>query len=130
MERTSVGCPVRVNRLWIYPIKSCGGIAVEQLDLDDRGPILDRRWMLVDASNDFMTQREHPHMTLIEVTSEGDDLRLRAPGMPDHAFGRDAGGETATCVVWNSRVELLHVGPDSDAWFSDYLKFNCRLMKM
>jgi uncharacterized protein len=119
-----------VSRLWIYPIKSCGGIPVAQLTLDDRGPLLDRRWMLVDAHNDFMTQREHPRMTLIEVASDGDQIRLRAPGMPDHAFQRDAGADRAQCVVWNSTVELLHVGADSDAWFSEYLKFECRLMRM
>src|SRR5688572_25469297 len=88
---------VRVNRLWIYPIKSCGGIAVEQLTLDDRGPLLDRRWMLVDANNEFMTQREYPRMTLIDVAFDGDNLRLRAPGMPDHRFHQEAGNEPAIC---------------------------------
>ena len=47
---------MHVSELWIYPIKSCRGVCVDALDLGDRGPRGDRRWMLVDE-NGNLTQR-------------------------------------------------------------------------
>ncbi len=46
-----------LSDLHVYPIKSCGGIAV-----DERGLRHDRRWMLVDETGGFISQRELPRM--------------------------------------------------------------------
>lgn len=120
----------RVNRLWIYPIKSCGGIEVDRLVLDDRGPLLDRRWMLVDADGTFMTQREHPRMTLIDVAAAGEDIVLSAPGMTGLRFPLQTTGTPVTAVVWRDTLELETVSPQADAWFSDFLGVRCRLLRM
>ena len=119
-----------MSRLWIYPIKSCRGIPVDQLTLDDRGPLLDRRWMLVDHDGCFLTQREHPRMTLIQVAIAGDEMRLSAPGMTDITFAQQAGSTPTPCVVWNDTVELLRVGEAVDEWLSDFLGIHCSLMRM
>ncbi|MGZ5134006.1 MAG: MOSC N-terminal beta barrel domain-containing protein, partial [Flavitalea sp.] len=37
-----------VSELFIYPIKSLGGIPVHSAKVTDRGLQYDRRWMLVD----------------------------------------------------------------------------------
>ena len=47
-----------VSQLFIYPIKSLGGIELSSAEVDKRGLKNDRRWMLVDNNNQFMTQRE------------------------------------------------------------------------
>ena len=49
-----------VSELFIYPIKSLGGISVSSAKISDRGIDFDRRWMLVDENNRFLTQREVP----------------------------------------------------------------------
>jgi uncharacterized protein len=56
-----------LSGLYVYPIKSCGGIAVMESNVDERGLRHDRRWMLVDEANQFISQRELPRMALIGV---------------------------------------------------------------
>ncbi|MFN9309823.1 MOSC N-terminal beta barrel domain-containing protein, partial [Gemmatimonas sp.] len=48
----------RVAGLTVYPLKSAAGIAVEQMPLDDRGAVGDRRWLLVDGGGQAITARE------------------------------------------------------------------------
>ena len=55
---------ITVGDLFYYPIKSCAGVKVEKLSLDDFGPTFDRRFMLVDFENGrFITQRDFPVMS-------------------------------------------------------------------
>ena len=119
-----------VSSLHIYPIKSCRGIAVDAFRLDDRGPENDRRWMLVDAERQFMTQREHPRMALIDVAVENGEVIVSAPGMSVHAFGSSESQSAVTCVIWKDTVELQHVAPKTSRWFSDFLGVDCKLMRM
>ncbi|MBC7629296.1 MOSC domain-containing protein, partial [Ferruginibacter sp.] len=60
-----------ISQLFIYPVKSLGGIEVTQAHLTDRGLQYDRRWMLVDNNNHFLTQREYPVMCLLQTAIEG-----------------------------------------------------------
>lgn len=63
-----------VSELYIYPIKSLGGTAVASALVTDRGFQYDRRWMLVDEHNNFLTQRKHAQMALLQVSLTGDGL--------------------------------------------------------
>ena len=46
----------RVAQLVVYPIKSCAGVPVRRWPLGRRGLRDDRRWMLVDAAGEFISQ--------------------------------------------------------------------------
>ncbi len=63
-----------VSELFIYPIKSLGGIAVSSVVVTDRGLQYDRRWMLVDEYNTFLTQREMAAMALFDVAIQEEGL--------------------------------------------------------
>ena len=65
-----------VSELFIYPIKSLAGIAVNSAKVTDRGFQYDRRWMLVDEDNVFFTQREFPQMALLQVEVMHDGLKV------------------------------------------------------
>jgi len=52
----------RIDELTIYPVKSAKGFQLNSMCLGDRGPALDRRWMLVDEHNKFITQRKYPKL--------------------------------------------------------------------
>lgn len=56
---------MRVSELYLHPVKSCGGHAVERVELDPQGPRGDRRWMVTDPTGQFLTQRELARMALI-----------------------------------------------------------------
>lgn len=116
---------VKISRLFRYPVKSLRGLEVEYLELDDFGPIGDRRWMIVDAKGRFVTQRKYPQLALLGL-SEGDDgLEVAVPGAGCHAL--QAGAESREVVVWEDRVEaLIDAGAASSAlsgWLGEPVQF-------
>jgi uncharacterized protein YcbX len=126
-----------LSEIYLYPIKSCAGIALREATLTRAGlmtgQIYDREWMLVDACGYFMTQREHPRMALIVPRLKSDTLELRAPGMlrleielglpdPQHA-------PVCTVQVWEDRVKAYDCDEVTATWFSKALGVPCRLVR-
>ncbi len=72
---------MHLSGLYVYPIKTAGGIPLKASEVDGRGLRHDRRWMLVDETGCFVSQRRFPRMALIRVRIELDGLVV-APGMP------------------------------------------------
>src|SRR5438270_623465 len=58
---------LNVSQLYIYPVKSLGGIALDKATVTDRGFQYDRRWMLVDDKNMFISQRQVHQMALLKL---------------------------------------------------------------
>jgi uncharacterized protein YcbX len=115
----------------IYPIKSLGGIALSEAKVERRGLQYDRRWMLVDQDNKFITQREYPRMALCSIRVQSEGLDMSAPGMerlliPFHLKNP----APVTVRVWKSICEAVTVDRFADAWFSRFLAAPCRLVYM
>ena len=110
-----------IEQLWIYPIKSCAGVRVEQAELTDTGLLYDRAWMVVDAQGRFVSQRELPRMALIQPSFKLGQLVLRAPGMLSLHLALDAAEEPATVRVWDDTVQAYDMGDIAAQWFSDFL---------
>ena len=69
---------IYVAELYVYPIKGCGGIRVEKVSMCTTGFKHDRRWMIVDESGKFVTQREKPELCNIwPLVQEDGTLVLR-----------------------------------------------------
>jgi uncharacterized protein YcbX len=120
---------VYLSGLHVYPIKSCGGIAIEEWEVDERGLRHDRRWMLVDKTSCFMSQRRFPRMALIGVRIERDGLIVAAPGMPSLEVPlQPTAGRLILARVWDDLVEVSPVGDDADRWFEEFLGVGCRLV--
>ena len=65
---------LKLSEIFIYPIKSLGGISLQSSIIEKRGLQYDRRWMLVDENNKFTTQRNHPQMSLLNVELQTEGL--------------------------------------------------------
>ena len=118
-----------LESLTVYPVKSCGGMSVQSWTVDERGLLYDRRWMLVDEAQGFMTQRRWPRMALVRPEILSDSLVLRAPEtleleLPLHPEG----GKRAPISVWGDVVEALDVGDEAARWFGEVLGVRCRLV--
>jgi uncharacterized protein YcbX len=122
---------LRVSELFIYPIKSLGGISVTSAMVTDRGLQYDRRWMLVDASGQFMTQRSLAEMALLqtEITPQGlhvghkqKDTSITIPFTCSE--------ETVMVDVWSDRCRANKTSKEIDQWFSDTLSTTCSLVFM
>jgi MOSC domain-containing protein len=125
------GQAITLDRLYIYPIKSLKGIALDEARVERRGLQYDRRWMLVDEANMFFTQREHPRMATVSLNLETEGLRASADGMEDLLIPYvPPVPELRTVTVWRSVCQALTVATHVDEWFSRFLQTPCRLVYM
>ena len=123
---------VSISGLYVYPIKSCAGIALTEASISAAGVRWDRRFILVDAAGKMMTQRTVPRMVLVQPALEGGNLRLRAPGAPDLELSLDdiASGPPVAVQVWSGKPLGQSVSAQADAWFGDVLGQSCRLLRL
>ncbi len=111
-----------------------GGIALNSANITDRGLEHDRRFMLIDETNCFLTQRQFPEMALLHTAIENDRLlvfhkdfteeKLILPLVPGKI------PETLLVRIWDDDCEAQPVSKEADNWFSERLKFSCRLVYM
>ena len=110
-----------LQTLFVYPIKSCGGIELQESLVVETGLEFDRAWMLVDAHGQMHTQRTLPRMALIKPTLRSEDLVLRAPGMLALHLRLDAVEQRTRVQVWADVVKAYDMGNLAAQWFSDFL---------
>jgi uncharacterized protein YcbX len=124
-----------LTHLLLYPIKSCGGIAVREATLLESGlsthGVHDREWMLVTESGQFLTQREHPRMALIRPLPEGGNLRVSCPGMGDLllplAWDAVADAPLRIVQIWDDAVRAVDCGDLAADWFTEALRLRERV---
>jgi uncharacterized protein YcbX len=125
----SNGENVTLSGLYVYPIKSCAGISLQRSGLTATGLLHDRRWMLVDETGEFMSQRAHPRMALISTHLSEEYLTVGAPGMPDLEVSlRQENNDLINVEVWGDANKGAPVGEEADRWFHEFLRFPCRLV--
>ncbi len=118
-----------LSGLYVYPIKSCAGISLQRSDLNATGLRHDRRWMLVDETGEFMSQRAHPRMALISTRLAPEHLIVGAPGMPELEIPLQQGpGNLIDVRVFGDTNRGTLVDGEADRWFSEFLEFPCRLV--
>lgn len=115
---------VVISDLYIYPIKSCGGIKVNSARVTKRGFEYDRHFMVVDAEGGFVTQRKKPKMALIATAIDYSRkiLTVSAPGMPDLVVSlAPSKEEQAVSVrVWKDKCTATVVNTQN--WFATFLE--------
>jgi uncharacterized protein YcbX len=124
-----------LTHLLLYPIKSCGGIAVREATLLESGLVSqgvhDREWMLVTESGQFLSQREHPRMALIRPLPEGGNLRVSSPGMGDLllpvSWNALADAPLRTVQIWDDAVRAADCGDLAADWFTAALQLRERV---
>jgi uncharacterized protein YcbX len=118
-----------ISRLYVYPVKSCAGVRVEQAVLTETGLEFDRAWMVVDGQGEFLTQRELPRMALIQPQLKTYEMVLRAPGMLALHVALDQVEAPARARLWGEAVAAYDMGPIAAQWFSDFLGVGARLVR-
>jgi uncharacterized protein YcbX len=120
-----------VSELFIYPIKSLGGISVPSATLTFMGFQYDRRWMLVDMNNRFLSQRELPKMALLQVEITHTGLRvfhkLDANSSINIPFSTSP-SKNIVVEIFEDHCEAVFASKSADEWFSEMLSVKCRLV--
>jgi hypothetical protein len=119
----------RIERLFVYPVKSCAGIELKEALLTETGFDLDRAWMVVDAQGEFVSQRELPRMALVQPRLKLGEVILRAPGMLALHLSIDTVEEAVRVKVWDDEVAAYDMGGIAAQWFSDFLGQQLRLVR-
>jgi uncharacterized protein YcbX len=119
----------RLDGIFVYPVKSCRGIARESTRVDATGLAGDRHWMLVRPNGRFVTQRELPRMALIDTQLDEGGLTLSAPGRPAMRVGSEAGHVARSVTVWKFSGSGIDCGDEAAAWCTEYLETPLRLVR-
>ena len=119
-----------LSEIWIYPIKSLGGIRLKSAKVLEKGLQYDRRWMLTDEQGVFMTQRANPKMALFKVSLDEIGGQLRVAFNQDQLFIPLSSVSTIPVVakIWGNVVEVVEVSEECSQWFSEHLGLKCRLV--
>jgi uncharacterized protein YcbX len=110
-----------IARLFVYPVKSCAGVELNEMLLTETGLEFDRAWMVVDANGEFVTQRQIPRMALIRPQMKHMEVVLRAPGMLALHLAFDRVEKPVRVRVWKDEVAAYDMGDIAAQWFSDFL---------
>jgi uncharacterized protein len=124
---------MHVSSLFLYPVKSLRGFAVPRAEIDALGFVGDRRFLLVDAHHQFLTQRTLPRMALIGTALTAHDLILRTPhgGSCAVPLRAAAPADLLSVRIWQSDGLLAEdCGVEVAVWLSDFLRHPCRLVRI
>lgn len=120
---------LKLKEIWIYPVKSLGGISLSWSKVMEKGLRFDRRFMLVDEGGLCMTQRVFPKMALFKTSVSGEKLTISKENEtlslslvpPLSTYSRPV-------QIWDDLVMAHEVSPEYSMWFSDLLGSKCKLV--
>ena len=122
---------MQLSQLFVYPVKSLRGIAVDRVTVRSGRIVGDREWLLVDEEDRFLHQRDYPNMARLEVSFVEGGIRIDADGMRPLELGSmptiaDAASERHV-PLWRRAAAVTPI-PKADAWFCEALGIRCHLM--
>ncbi len=119
--------PITISGITIYPVKGMGGIAVQQARVLPKGLAHDRRWMLVDENNLFISQRNTPQLALCQISLFNAHLTIsyqQETVMVPFACT----GNHFSAIIWDDEVVVQEVDDNVSAQLSAILCKKVRLV--
>ncbi|XP_006869777.1 PREDICTED: MOSC domain-containing protein 1, mitochondrial [Chrysochloris asiatica] len=117
-----------VAQLWIYPVKSCKGVLVNEAECTAlglrSGHLRDRFWLVINEDRNMVTARQEPRLVLMSLTCDGDSLILSAAYTKDLLLPIKTPTTNAvhTCRVHGLEVEGRDCGDAAAEWITSFLK--------
>jgi uncharacterized protein len=134
---TQTELAVTLAGLWIYPVKSCAGVALENAELNEQGEFKgDREWAVINASGELVWQGGIPRMALVHPVPQPDGLLLHAPAVPPLRVNLSDSAKPCEIRIWNEGLRAFETfeghcsGPEAGAWFSHLLGQPLRLVRL
>jgi uncharacterized protein YcbX len=128
-QRHEAQVVAHVAALYIYPLKSARGVAVDRVLLDERGIVGDRRWMLTDLSGKYLGLRAHPRLALVAAWNTTGGLAVRL-GEESFEVERPLQGRAPwlEAQVWSGPCQVLEADREAAARIGRFLGIDCRLV--
>jgi molybdenum cofactor sulfurtransferase len=122
-----------IKAIYIYPIKSCGGISVRDWPFAVHGLLYDRHFMLIDDEGHVMTQRKFPKLKQIRIEQLcriTKQLSISAPGMPLLTIPLLGNGSCVETKLCNTLQLTKKVNMDIQSWFERFLGTKCQFVRV
>jgi uncharacterized protein len=120
-----------IRELWVYPVKSLGGVRLDRAEVTSAGSLaLDREWVVIGPERQKIWQGDIPRMTLVRVALGAETLTLSLVGMPDFTLARDHGGAPAGFTMYKRDFSGIDAGDQAAAWLSAALGQPLRLVRI
>ncbi|XP_020837887.1 mitochondrial amidoxime reducing component 2 [Phascolarctos cinereus] len=117
-----------VAQIWIYPIKSCKGVPVNEAECTElglrSGNLRDRFWLVIKEDGHMVTARQEPRLVLISITWDNDQMTLSAPDMNDLVVPRTLSSANAIrdCRIFGADIQGRDCGDEVAQWITSFLK--------
>jgi len=112
----------QITDLFIYPVKSLKGIALNESMTALRGLQYDREWMVTTSDYEFITQREIPLMSMIEVSIDLDALTLSSKNNTKFQVPLlSSNTNVIKASVWGDICDAYDEGDDVSLWLTSLL---------
>ena len=121
-----------LSEIYIYPVKSLGGISLDSAIVEERGLRYDRRYLLVDENGLFITQRDYPQMALLKLSFNENGFKVLNTQNNFHTtipFEAES-KEIVSVTIWDDVCNAVKVSKDLDDWFSNAVNKKCSLVYM
>ena len=125
----------------IYPIKSCGGIDVNEWELCETGLVYDREWCFINSDNKIMGQKRYPQLdgvkckmdilrNVMKVYINSESISIKLNEVYNEFTCNSENQKTITqCRCEKNSIGLVY----NDAinhWFSQQLEVDCKLVRL
>jgi uncharacterized protein len=121
-----------IRALFVYPVKSCAAIALDEAPLEAEGLKWDRHWMAVDENGCFVSQREYAAMARIVPEFVEGGVRLSMAEMTSTLllpFEPRGDARRVEATVWKDTFEAIDEGDEAARWFSQAVGVPLRLVR-
>ena len=119
-----------LTAIHIYPVKSCRGIALDQVTVAATGLADDRLYQVVDAQGAPLTQRQHPVLATVQPSLIEGGVRLEADGIGPIDVARPSSNDVTASSLLGIPVAAGDAGDAVADWVSNLLGVPARLVAM
>ena len=124
---------LKLSEIYIYPIKSLGGIRLQTTNITTRGLENDHRFMLVDGNGRFLSQREHPQLAIFNTEIKENFLKITNKKTSQNlTINRTPNAELSllSVTIWDDETSAIEVSTEASNWFTEALSTPTRLVYM
>jgi uncharacterized protein YcbX len=121
---------MRVAALYVYPVKACRAVALDEATLDALGLEGDRRFAFVGDDGRALTQRDVSSLATISPRTDGAAIHLDLGGLAQFSVPLASFDQESSADVWGKLVPARAAPRNLVAAAADYLGIALRLVML
>ncbi|QWX85022.1 MOSC domain-containing protein [Cellulophaga sp. HaHaR_3_176] len=119
---------MKVNKLFVHPIKSARGISLPSAEILITGFKYDRCIAVINTSNKIITGREYPNLLKINCRIGKGNLIINSDKEDEFIFPLPHENKISTIKLFNKEVVGTLFAESANNWISTFLKDDFRLV--